>query len=473
MSREATLVKNTIIFAIGNFSSKFLGILILPLYTAYLNASEYGYYDLVITTASLILPLVSFQIYDGLYRNLLEEDKLEERKKNISSTFLITVRNLVVFDVFYIIANTFYLNIQSGNLIIAYINVFILFTVYIQIARGLRENMVFSIAGILNTFLIVLFTVFFITKLDLKVSGLLIAMILSYGLCIVYLEVKLKVFRYIDFSMLDKNVSKSLIMYSLPLIPNTISWWIMNVSDRFLLTHFVGLDANGLYAIANKFPSILLAINSVFYLSWQETSITEYNSKDRNEFYSKMFNNLLVFQFSLLLVLIAFTKPMMTLLVDREFFNAWKYVPFLYIGAIFYAFSSFYGTGFLSAKKTKGAFYSSIFGSLANIVMNIMLIPFIGIQGASISTMLSFIIMWIIRIKQTKSFFHIKIKKAQFLLLATLSILSIVLYYLDNVYLNYSLMIISLVSFLKFNQKLIAPIIGKMSIQWKKRQKAS
>ncbi|MGP7818706.1 oligosaccharide flippase family protein [Niallia sp. 01092] len=472
MSREATLLKNTIIFAIGNFSSKFLGFLILPLYTAYLNSSEYGYYDLIVSTASLLLPIISFQIYDGLYRNLLEVEELEEKKKNISATIYIIVRNLVIFNVLYLLVDIL-LPFKNSSLILLFINVFIIYTAYLQIARGFKQNAVFSIAGIINTVLVVLFSLYFIILLNLKVSGLLLSMILSYFICIVYLEVKLKVIRYIRFSKGDKKVGSLLIAYSLPLIPNTISWWIMNVSDRYLLTHFAGVEANGLYAIANKFPAILLAINSVFYLSWQESSITEYEAKDRNEFYTKMFNNLVVFQFSFVLVLIAFTKPMMQLLVNAEFYAAWKYVPALYIGAVFFAFSSFYGTGFLSTKKTKGAFYSSVFGSIANILLNIILIPFIGIQGAAISTMLAFIIMWIIRMKQTKTFFQITIKKIPFLILVSLILLEIIGYYLDYLVLDYILMIASLISFLLLNKNLIVGVLGKTSRKWIKRQRVS
>ena len=55
--------------------------------------------------------------------------------------------------------------------------------------------------------------------------------------------------------------------YSIPLVPNGISWWIVNVSDRTIITAIIGTAANGIYAVSNKFPTILSSLLGIFNLS--------------------------------------------------------------------------------------------------------------------------------------------------------------------------------------------------------------
>lgn len=87
MNRNKILFKNILTYALGNFGSKFLGFILLPSYTHYLSVSDYGYLGLISVSVSFIIPIITFQIFDGLYRFLLGVDSIEERKKVISFCF--------------------------------------------------------------------------------------------------------------------------------------------------------------------------------------------------------------------------------------------------------------------------------------------------------------------------------------------------------------------------------------------------
>ncbi|MED4023444.1 MULTISPECIES: lipopolysaccharide biosynthesis protein [Priestia] len=454
MTREKKLFKNTMIYALGNFSSKGLVFLMLPIYTSFLTPREFGSYDLIVTIVTLLVPIISFQIQEGSFRYIIDEKEHAQKYQVVSSTIQIIVRNLIVSNILYILCISFF-NIHYSLLIMVYYNVYIFSEVYLQVARGFQKNLDYAIAGIINTLVNLISTLILTIGFNLKIEGLLISVIFGFITSLVYLEMKIKILKNIKFFNKNITIRSNLVRYSVPLIPNILNWWIMNVSDRLLLTHFMGVEANGIYAIANKFPSIIIIMNSIFYLAWQESAITEYSSKDKDKFYSQMFNGFMKFQVSCLLVLLSLSPIFIYLFVESEFKEAYLYMPFLYMGAVLSSFSSFYGTGFQSAKETKGAFYSSVLGSVLNIILNLLLIPYIGIQGAAISTMLAFLVMWIMRIYQTKKYFRIKIDVKSLLILIVLTIIFTITYFnVENILSQVIFITVSLLTAFLYNKQL-------------------
>lgn len=454
MNREKNLVKNIIIYAIGNFGSKMISFLLLPFYTYYLSAADYGYFDLITTTVMLLTPIITFQIYDGVYRYLLDVKDSDECSKYISNAFFITIRNMLFFSIAYIL----FIQIRSFKfdyLILLQIDLGIITGLWSQIARGLRDNINYSISGILSTIVTLISNIIFIAIIHLGVGSLIVSNIFASIIVIIYVDCKLKIHKYIKLKFNSKRVKEQLIKFSIPLIPNVVSWWFMNVSDRYFLAYYLGIDANGIYAISNRFSTILVMLNSIFNLAWQESAILEYDSNDKNDFYSKMFNILMKYEFSLVILLLAFTKLIMKYMININFYLAWKYIPFLYIGTILSAFSSFYGTGYLSAKDTIGSFYTSVLGGIINIVLNFVLIPIIGIQGASISTMISFLVMWLVRLVQTKKYFRIYINSKCMISLSIITVFFTLFYFINNTVINVIMMILSLFIFYIYNKGLI------------------
>ncbi|AGK95874.1 lipopolysaccharide biosynthesis protein [Clostridium pasteurianum] len=458
MNRNKLLVKNTIIYAVGNFGSKFLTFLLLPFYTYYLSTGDYGYFDLITTTVTLLIPIITFQITDGLYRFLLDSKNDNDISRVVSNSFFITLTNLFFFNVIYIIFVQFK-SFQYEYLILSQINFNIISAFWAQISRGIRKNAEYSISGIVGTIIVLSLNIIFIIVFHFGVASLILSNIISCIGVIIYLEFRLKICKYIRYSLYDKKLKKELLLFSIPLIPNLVSWWFMNVSDRYFINLYKGIEANGIYAVSNKFPAILIMVNAIFSLAWQESAISEYKSKDRNKFYSNMFNILMIIEFTSVIVLLPLTKFAIKYAVNDKFHEAALYIPFLYVATILNAFSSFYGTGYLSTKDTKGAFYTSSIGGIVNVIFNIILIPVIGIQGASISTMISFFVMWILRIFQTKKYFTIYINKIKLLSLSLISALYIFFYYNNNIMVEIFLLIISFIIFLVYNKNLVSKTI--------------
>lgn len=470
MSRKSKFIENTVIYALGNFGSKLLGFLLLPLYTHFLNEGQMGYYDLIMTTVSLLLPLITLQINDGMFRYVLEAKEEEKKLNYINNSIIITAKGIAVFSLVFSVFS-FFIKLEYSGLILIQIIVTVISTLFMQISRGFQKNIIYSASGIIMTFTMLISNIIFLNFTDMLVEGLILSNIIGCVIVIAYIEARLKIIRRFSLKNSNKKLASRLLSYSIPLIPVGISWWVMNVSDRYLLKYFLGPEANGIYAVANKFPAILMIVNSLFYLSWQETSIVEYGSKDRDDFYTKMFNLYMVIQFTSVIGLIAFTKPVLKFLVSPPFFIAWKFTPFLYIGAMLSAFSSFYGTGYQTSKKTRGAFTTSVIGAVANIAINIMIIPHIGIQGAALSTAASFFIMWSIRLFTTREYFKISINKKTLAALSLLLIIEVWIFYLENSILDIVIQAASVIIFIGFNLGLIGQMIkilrGKINAKTK------
>lgn len=459
MSREKALVKNTLLYFVANFASKFLGFLLLPFYTHYLTKQDYGYYDLITTTVLMLVPILTLQLNDGIYRFLLDAKSSDEIAKVVTNSIFIALRNILIFCIPALIFIQFK-TVDFGYLITVQIITAVLSGMLQQIARGLRNNLVFSISGILYTIVMLLSNIVLIIFAGMRVNALLYSSIMAGASVIIYIEWKLRLYKIFNIRNIDKSMQKLLVKFSIPLLPNSLNWWIMNLSSRYVINFYLGTEANGIFAVANKFPSVLMMLNSIFYLAWQESAITEYNSEDKNIFYTKMFKIYMKIQFSILLILLPMTKLAMNFMVNKDFHIAWAYIPFLYISSIFSSFSSFYGTGYLSSKETKGAFTTSVAGAGVNLISNLLLIPLIGLHAVPIANTLSFFCMWIFRVWQTRKYFNITIDKRLFLSLAVFVGIFTYLYYSGDTITTQLMIAASLVAFLLFNRSLIFALIN-------------
>jgi O-antigen/teichoic acid export membrane protein len=262
-----------------------------------------------------------------------------------------------------------------------------------SILRGQGNTRQFAINGILTTFLIVVFNIIFIYLLKLNVEGVFIANIVAYTVACIMILYKVKVIQYFKFKYWDPQLIKSMASYSLPLIPNLMSWWAISSASKFIILHYMGAEGNGLYAVASRFPALLLVINSVLLLPLQDRILKEQDDVTFNRLLGKfiMFEMALAFTLGIL-------SPVMTkILVSREYFETWQYMPYLYLGVGFNAIAGFLGLKYQKEKNTLKITLTTLLGAVVSIVLSIVLIQYIGLQGISISFLLGFLIVLLVR----------------------------------------------------------------------------
>ena len=190
-----------------------------------------------------------------------------------------------------------------------------------------------------------------------------------------------------------------MLRYSIPLIPATIFWWITSVSDRYMVTWFLGTEANGLYAVACKIPTILSLLSTIFMEAWQFSAISEATG-DREvhiRFYSQVWGFFLSAMVLVGSVMIVLCRLEIRVLAARSYYAAWQYVPVLAMAMVFSAFSSFMNSVYVVMEKSHLSLWTAVWGAGANILMNLWMIPRIGIQGAAIATLVSYLMCFGIR----------------------------------------------------------------------------
>lgn len=422
MEKEKKLAKDALTYMVANFGAKILILIIYPIYTYFITPNDLGVYDLIISTLTLIYPIAVFSINDAVFRWLLDKDSTEQLEI-ISIGLKITFRNLFIIDIIYTLVNLFF-NFRYGWFILLIINFGAIYPVLQQIARGLKQNRIFALSGIVYALILIIANVFFVIVLKMNVNGLLMSQFIAYYMACIYLLISVKKLRFKWWkTTCSQKMLKDMTEYSLMLIPNSCCWWIMNASDRYMIRFFIGNAANGIYAISHKFPSVMNMFTSVFTLAWQEHAILEFKSEDRDEFYSKIYKIYYRALFCLCCLLLPITKWFVEIFIQSDYSSAWECCAELYLGSVFQALASFLGTGYLSIKNTKGSMITSLVGALINIIVNLFLLPVIGLEAAALSTLIANICIWLVRWIQMKNIYNIKVDWIEFGLLVILAII--------------------------------------------------
>nr|WP_255362965.1 oligosaccharide flippase family protein [Thermosipho sp. 1074] len=454
------LAKNTVIISLGTFGSRAISFFLLPIFTRVLTKADYGKIDFFTTTISLLLPFLTLGIVDAVFRFTMEKTGEEEKSGVLSSALMVSFWGILVFLVFVPIIS----KIESISELTIYMvfalainSVLSIFKTYI---RAKQKLFIFALGDIIHTISFATLGIVFVVVLRYGIKGYFLGYILSSLVDVLFLLIVGKIYKDISLKNVSLQKIRNMLEYSIPLIPNGLSWWIMNVSDRYLIIFYLGFAANGIYSVSYKFMSLITILNGIFYQAWQISAVEQYENGNKDEFYSKIFRILSTF---LLLVVIVFSivlKPMVRMMAGASFYEAWRYIPFLFLGAIFSSFSSFFGVGYIASKKTIGAFKTSVIGAIVNIGINVVFIPMIGVQAAAISTMMAFLTMWIMRIFETKKYFKIKISWKKFILSLLLVILSLFLNYIqENILIITIIQVVTLGVFVLINKKDVGMIL--------------
>lgn len=457
-SANIRLIRSTGIYFIGTFVSRLLQFFILPIITAIMTPEEYGTYDLIIVSSGLILPLVTLQVAEALFRFLFNSDK-KYKKIIISTVTSLMMLGVLILSLLIIIENKFIGKLQYSNFIIMYFVTQSILLLYQKVARSLRKNKVFALSGIIQTFVLLITQIILITKLGFRVNGLLLGNIFSNIVCIIYLESRIRILKYIDIKSISFKSIKEVITFSLPLIPNSISYWLMNSANKYIIGITLGITANGIYAISNKFPALLTTATGVFHMAWQETSIIEENSKNKDDFNTNIFNAFMIFVISSVLVLLPLIKIFIPIIIDSKYSEGKLYIPILIFTSVFNAFSGFYGSAYITYKKTIGALWTTIIGTIINISITYILISKIGLFAPAIGSCLAFLIVWIIRVISLKKIFNPRINKSKLFKLLFLSFIIIGIYYIDSIMIQIITCITMIISWFILNRELVFTFI--------------
>ena len=399
------LRKNTAIFAISSFSTKILAFLLIPVYTAILSTEEYGTADLINTTATLLIYVLTINIADSVLRFSIEN--IENSEGILSFGIRVLFVGTLLCTVLLSIAYGF--NVFNWTPMY-YIFVVLLFAsnAFYQIMtnylRGIDKVSAVAIAGVISSGAIIVCNILFLVVIQCGVVGYLVSMIIGPFIASIYciFASKKSLFRLFYYKI-DCGKKTSMIEYSFPLIFNNIALWINGSLDKYFVTAICGASENGIYSVAGKIPHILDACIIIFCQAWNLSAIKEFDPEDKDGFFSKTYN---VYASTMSIgcsIIILLNIPLAHFLYSDDFFSAWNYSSILLIATMVNTLTAFIGSIFSAAKSTKIIATTTVLSALINTVFNFILIPQYSALGAAIATVIAYFAMWIIRLIYLKN----------------------------------------------------------------------
>lgn len=437
MNREKNLAKNTLIITIGKICTQLITFFLLPLYTGILSTEEYGTVDLLNTLVSLLLPIVTFQVEQAVFRELIEVRGKNDKESRIISSAVITVIfqcivYLIIFALISPFINNHYKFFLATNVVA---NIFL--SLLLQIARGFGDNKKYAFASFISALSTIVFNVLFLVVIKLGANGMLLGTMLGQIVATIYLFISLKIYKYLKVKDYKKEVIKSLWKYSLPLIPNAISWWVFNASDRVIASAFLGVDQNGILAASLKFSAVFITFYNIFNMSWTESISIAIKDDDVSDYFNRMFNIVLRLFTAMAVGMIACMPFVFPIMINEKFSAGYGLVPISIAGSLFNVIVGLISVIYVAEKNTKAIASTSIVSAVINIIVHLVLIKFIGLYAAVISTFVAFFVMSIYRlVDASKRYFKIKIDM-KFIIQTLIALIFVfVSYYINNIYLN-------------------------------------
>lgn len=463
-SRQGALIKNALIIAFGKLSTQFVSFLLLPLYTAYLTTSEFGTVDLIITYVFLLAPILTVQLELASFRFLIDARGDDAQKRAVISNVLLVVsRAVLAFAVAFFILTRF-ITIPYSELIFGAVVAAITSGLFLQFARGLGDNMKFSIASVVTGLTTIIGNILMIVVFGMGAEGMLMAIITGNIAGALYLFVALKLCRYIRLSEEDKELRRRLLSYSAPLVPNGVAWWIINAADRTIITLFLGVASNGVLAVAYKFPLIFSGLFSFFGMSWTESASVHIDSPDRDKFFSQTMNASIRVFGSLGILMISSIPLVFGIFVGDNYSEAYLYIPILLLGAFFNSIVGLYSAIYVAKKMTKQVATTTIMSAGMSIAFTLAFAQFIGIYAAAFAMVVSYLAMAIYRHYDMKKYINIAYKKQIFVQLAVLYAFSISMYYLNNTVANIISLATVVIILAIFNWTIVSIVINKIML---------
>ena len=406
MNEKKRLIKNTGIIAIGNLSTKLVSFFLLPLYTALLSTEEYGTFDYILSIATFCVPFVSVLMDESIFRFLIDCKTEKEKKKVISTSVAVVFVGMICFTIVGIPIMNF-LKYNYTYYAVIYILLNVICGMLSALLRGIGRTDQFAVFNFLLGSSQIILNVFFIAIMHWGLVGMLLASIIAQLLIVIIFIFKIHIWKYISLKEIDSNLTKKMITYSLPLIPNKVSWTIINLSDRIILMNVVGSSATGLYAVSYKFPNLMDTVYGFFYQSWKESSARVLGDESQNDFYNSVYKYLKNFMFALVLGMTAFMPLVFHVLINKSYYNAIYYVPILLMATYFANISGFYGGVFTAYKDTKIMGTTTVAAAIINLAINLFLIKWIGIYAAALSTLIANLAVYIYRKRKVKRYIEL------------------------------------------------------------------
>ena len=381
---------------------------------------------------------------DGAFRFLLDCDD-ETQRRRIVSFVARTMASSLVITLLVAIVLALFTDIQHLGYAVGLLIAMSLQEVYSQVFRGLGNNRAFVMVGILSALGIGVFSVIFVAYLHWGIRGIFLANIIARLLALLLVEAKVRLItRHTSWNIRIGKVGRDIIRYTLPLLPGSLCWWLTGSSDRLFVTHFLGLDVNGVYAVAIRFTGIINTLAIIFYQAWQETAILQYHSPDRDRFFSRMFNSYIFLLGIILVGYVFLLKVNYGWLVAPQYHQSLNYIYPLGLSAVLFALSAFFDMGYQCAKDTSRTLPAIVLSAVINVILNFLLIKPLGVYGVILTQVITYTVLFTYRWHDMRRYFVLKSSRRSLVPVIVMLVSAIPFYYCDGIVINIAYMALAI-----------------------------
>lgn len=402
-------IKKIIIYAIGNVSSKLIIFLLLPFYTKYFNPGAYGDNDLAVSTAIMITSLLFMEIWTALLRFSYDEETTCGKYKMFSNVLMISAGLLPIYFIGSL-AIGIWQNLPNIIWMLMFGLSLLILNIFQYCCRALGKSRDFVVSGVLSSIiqLVSSLVLIFIFKMDAVV--LIISPTVGYCISSVYLELKCHLLKNFQIKYRDKKLIRLIILYSFPLSINSIAFWAMTNVSKYFVRYSLGSEANGYISLATKFTSLIAVLVGIYNMAWQESAYEHSNDSDRTKYYNYMMNIFIDLICAGTCVVILGINVVFPYLIDSHYEFTQKILPLYFVSSWITALGTFVGYIYTAEKKTNILLYSTVLGSLVNIILLVSLINILGIWTVPIALIIGSMVNSLMRFKILQKAMDISIK---------------------------------------------------------------
>ena len=435
MNQYKYLFKNMGLLTLSSFATKLLSFFLVPLYTNVLTTTEYGTYDLMNTTVGVLMPILTLNVQDAVTRFAM--DKQQNRKAIVSVAMKILFVANAIVALGLIINGIFGFSTLIRDYAVFFFLMFFIQTVSGVVTcyvRGIDRIADLSVSSVLVSIFTISCNIIFLVVFNWGLNGYFLANIIGPLVQIIYLIIRADMIHDTDLKSDFAAEKKAMLDYSKPMIANSVAWWINNTSDRYVVIFFCGLAENGIYSVASKIPSILNIFQSIFSQAWTLSAVKDFDPEDKNGFFANTYRAYNCMMVLICSGIIVADKILASFLYAKDFYVAWRYVPWLTIAIVFGSLSGYIGGFFSAVKNSKIFAQSTVVGAVSNIILNLILTPILGALGAAIATAVCYFVVWAMRYWHSKKFIKLRINLGRDLVTyGLLAVQSLMLLMVDGV----------------------------------------
>lgn len=443
-SEKRSFLFHSAVYWVGKMLARSISILLLPIYTAYLVPAEYGVLSVLGIVIDVFMLVLSLQLPTAIYRYWAQAKNDTDRQIIMGSSFLVTVFFAVLLiSPLYFCATPIvkFLDIESHvtlfRLVLFEIQLALILSIFLVDMRVRDESRLYALIEIMQNLAIGALSVFFVVYLHWGITGMITSQVIIFSLITIWCGPRF--FRRITLKV-DFTLIKKMLGFALPLIPAAVAMAAVHTSDRLFVQKMLGSADTGIYEIGYKFGMLVsILVVGPFLLIWEPKSFEIAREKNSAEKFGEIFTYLTVIVSFVAVALTGLSSEIVRVLANEKYWTAYTIIPWVAWSYVFFAMSMIVRVGLLVEKKTVLSAWIVFLVFCVNIAGNFLLIPKLEMLGAAISTLISFIIFFLVNLYCSYQYIPIKFewKKLFHLLVLIVSMtIGMTLIQVDNLFLS-------------------------------------